>query len=81
MSEPERACVLDDVEVCERGADIISTVDPFGNGQPHIEKEVYGDESHIAYYYCTNCTGSWATQDFGGDADKAWQATKEHFNV
>ena len=72
-------CSLSDLEVCERGIDIISTVDD--KGQPDIETEVYGDESYICYYYCNNCTESWASSSYGDDHEQAWRDAKGHINV
>lgn len=71
------SCDLDDVEICERGVDEISTVDP--EGMPERHKETYMGEARFAYYYCNSCTQSWSNQDFDTQ-EKAWVAVKEHLN-
>ena len=74
-------CRIDDIEVCERGVGIISTVDEFGLGEPHMQKEIYGDESYIAYYYCNNCKEGWTADEHNNDPAEAWDKAKEHLNV
>lgn len=71
-------CRIQDLEVCERGIDVIYTVDELG--EPHMQKEIWGDGSHRAYYYCENCTESWATVDYSHDPAKTWEKAKEHLN-
>ena len=70
-------CRIQDLEICERGIDEISTVDE--NGAPEFHKETYMGEARFAYYYCDNCTESWSNQDFKTQQE-AWEKAKEHLN-
>lgn len=69
------SCTLEDIEICERGIDEISTVDP--DGKPFEHKETYMGEARFAYYWCENCTESWSNQDFKTQ-EEAWEKVKAH---
>lgn len=71
-------CQLRDLEVCYKGAQQIFGVTE--NGDATFEKEVYGDETELAYYYCTNCGTDWSVTS-AQSPDEAWKLAKEHLNV
>ena len=73
-------CSTNDIEICERGIDKISSVDEFNLGEPHIMIELYEDEARFAYYYCRVCQVSWSNQDYKTQ-ELAWEKVKEHLNV
>lgn len=75
--DQKSACTIDDVEVCERGVDVIYDVDFYGDSTNYIE--TWSGDAHYAYYHCRECGESWEIET-PSDKEKVWDIVKAHLN-
>lgn len=70
-------CLLEDMELCERGVDSIWRPDE--DGEPAYHLEDYSMEAEYVYYYCNECQQDWVINAVQ-DRYKAWELVKAHLS-
>lgn len=70
-------CMLEDMEICERGVDRIWRPDE--DGEPAYQLEDYSMEAEYVYYYCNECQQDWRITD-KLSRDDAWELVKAHLS-
>lgn len=70
-------CMLEDLELCERGVDRIWRPDE--DGEPAYRLEDYSMEAEYVYYYCNECHQDWVINAVQ-DREAAWELVEEHLS-